>query len=164
MIRVLLSVVAFVSFIQTAHAGEPLGVWSVTRYYTPVEGQERYYNGWKQNAGTCKTANLYYAPYRGHYKGSYSAEACMQGQGDIFVTADGTDLRSQEPFTVAACPPKYLGRTMHIAEIGYVICRDTGGAIHGKKIDVWAGIGEEGYENIYRSKGGSLFVHLKNYD
>lgn len=161
MVRTLLVVVAFLSFIQTAHAGEPLGVWNVTRYYTPVEGQERYYNGWTRNVGRCNVANLYYAPYGGKYKGSYSAEACMQGQGDIFITADGTDLRTQEPFTVAACPVRYFGRTLHIAEIGYVVCKDTGGAIKGNRVDVWAGIGEEGYENIANGKGGDLFVHLK---
>jgi 3D (Asp-Asp-Asp) domain-containing protein len=161
MVRAILVVVAFLSFLPTAHAGESLGTWKVTRYYTPVEGQERYYNGWSKNVGECKTANLYYAPYGGKYKGSYSAEACMQGQGDIFTTADGTDLRSQEPFTVAACPRKYLGRTLHIAEIGYVVCRDTGGAIYGNRIDVWAGIGEEGYENIQKGAGGNLEVHLK---
>lgn len=161
MVRILLAVVAFLSFIQTAHAGESLGVWRVTRYYTPVEGQERYYNGWKQNTGICKTANLYYVPYGGKQKGSYSAEICMQSDGEAFYTADGTDLRTQEPLTVAACPRKYLGETLHIENIGYVVCRDTGGAIHGNRVDVWAGIGDEGYQRIQDTTGGLLSVHLK---
>lgn len=161
MVRTLLAVVAFLSFIHTAHAGEPLGVWNVTRYYTPVEGQERYYNGWKQNVGDCKTANLYYVPYGSKSKGNYSAELCMQSDGEPFHTADGTDLRTQQPLTVAACPRKYLGRTLHIEDIGYVVCRDIGGAIHGNRIDVWAGIGEEGYERIQNTTGGALFVYLK---
>lgn len=161
MVRTLLAVVAFLSLTPIAHAGIPLGTWKVTRYYTPVEGQDRYYNGWKQNVGDCNTKNLYYAPYGGRYKGSYTAEACMQGQGDIFITADGTDLRTQEPLTVAACDQRYLGRTLHIAEIGYVVCRDTGGGVYGNHVDVWAGIGDEGYENIQNGNGGALFVHLK---
>lgn len=161
MVRALLAVVAFSLFAPLAHAGQPLGVWNVTRYYTPVEGQEHYYNGWKRNVGNCKTANLYYAPYGGKHRGSYSAEICMQSDGEPFHTADGTDLRTQEPFTVAACPRKYLGRTLHIENIGYVVCRDTGGAIYGNRIDVWAGIGEEGYENIQNTTGGTLSVHLK---
>lgn len=146
---------------MSAHAGEPLGVWKVTRYYTPEPGQARYYNGWKQNPGQCATKNLYFAGYGGKRTGDYSAEACMQGQGDIFKTADGTDLRTQKPLTVAACPRGYLGRTLHIAKIGYVVCRDTGGAVHGKHVDVWAGIGNEGYEKIQTAPGGLLFVHLK---
>lgn len=161
MVRILLAVVAFSSFIQIASAGMSLGVWSVTRYYTPVEGQERYYNGWTQNVGICKTENLYYAPYGSRYKGNYSAEVCMQSDGEPFHTADGTDLRTQEPLTVAACPRKYLGETLHIENIGYVVCRDTGGAIYGNRIDVWAGIGEEGYERIKNVAAGALSVHLK---
>lgn len=161
MVRSSLIVAAFLLFIPSAYAGQDLGVWMVTRYYTPVPAQERYYNGWKQSEGSCKIANLYYAPYGGKYKGDYAAELCMQGQGDGFITADGTNLRTVKPFSIAACPREYLGETLHIAEIGYVKCRDTGGVIKGKKIDVWAGIGSEGYENIRSSPGGLLHVHQK---
>ncbi len=162
MIRTLLMVVAFLSITPIAHAGDYLGQWKVTRYYTPVEGQERYYNGWARNAGTCRIANLYYAPYGGKRAGSYTAELCMNGSGDAFTTADGTNLHDVKPFSVAACPKKYLGRTLHIAEIGYVKCIDTGGGVKADHVDVWAGIGAEGYENIEASKaGGFLSVHLK---
>ncbi len=143
-------------------AGEDLGDWSITRYYTPVPGQERYYNGWSQNYGKCATKNLYYIGYGDDkHTGDYEAEACMQGSGDIFITADGTNLRDSKPFTIAACPRMYLGQVLHVEQYGYVTCRDTGGAIKGRKIDVWAGIGNEGYENIYKTKGGLLQVHRK---
>lgn len=154
----------FLSCVPTAHAGTDLGIWHITRYYTPVEGQDQYYNGWKQNIGQCATKNLYYIPYKGKSKGSYTAEACMNGQGNIFLTADGTDLRTQKSATVAACPPKYLGRTLHVQDIGYIRCIDTGGAIHGKRIDLWAGIGDEGYEAIPTLPGGALRVHLKTHE
>ncbi len=104
----LLSVVALLLIPVTAHAGKPLGEWTVTRYYTPVPGQERYYNGWARNAGVCKVSNLYYAAPTSVRKGDYAAELCMQGSGDEFVTADGTDLHDAAPFTVAACPPQYM--------------------------------------------------------
>ena len=161
MIRTLLVVVALLWPPSIAYAGEALGQWKVTRYYTPVEGQERYYNGWARNAGTCKVSNLYYAPYGGVRKGSYTAEKCMQGSGDIFVTADGTDLHDVKPFTVAACPRSYLGKTLHIENIGYVRCADVGGGVKGNHVDVWAGVGNEGYENIQKAPGGLLSVHLK---
>lgn len=163
MLKIFASVVIGISLLlpQTVLAGVPLGRWKVTRYYTPVAGQDRYYNGWKKGRkGQCATVNLYFAPYNGERKGDYGAEKCMQGQGDVFVTADGTDVRTQEPFTIAACPPKFLGETLHIENIGYVTCRDTGGAIIGRKIDVWAGVGDEGYENIASGEGGDLFIHL----
>ncbi len=161
MVRLLLTVAAFLLFIPTAFAGKDLGKWTVTRYYTPIPGQERYYNGWRQNEGTCRTSNLYYAGYGAKRKGSYSAEACMNGSGDLFITADGTDLRTQEPLSVAACPKKYLGETLHIGMIGYVVCRDTGGGVNGNHVDVWAGIGDEGYENIRTAPSGLLPVSLK---
>ena len=146
----------------TAYAGTDLGLWKVTRYYTPVEGQQRYYNGWARNAGTCKVSNLYYAPYGGARVGNYTAELCMQGSGDYFTTADGTDLHYEEPMTIAACPRKYLGRTLFISEIGYVRCADVGGAVQGNHVDVWAGIGDEGYEKIQTAPGGLLQVFLKD--
>ncbi len=162
MFRLLFIVATFLTFIPLAHAGEDLGAWKVTRYYTPIEGQERYYNGWARNAGTCKTSNLYYAPYKGKRLGDYSAEACMQGSGDLFITADGTDLHDVTPFSVAACPRKYLGRTLHVADIGYVRCADVGGGVKGMHIDLWAGVGEEGYNNIATQQvKGLLPVHLK---
>lgn len=143
-------------------AGEDLGDWNITRYYTPVPGQERYYNGWSQNYGKCATKNLYYIGYNDtDYKGDYEAEACMQGQGDIFVTADGTNLKDSRPYSIAACPRNMLGQTLHIEGIGYVKCRDTGGAIKGRKIDIWTGIGMDGYNNIQKIPGGLLQVHKK---
>lgn len=162
MLRSLLAVVAFLGFIPIAHAGTDLGLWTVTRYYTPVEGQERYYNGWARNVGTCRISNLYYAPYGGARAGSFTAEQCMQGDGDGFTTADGTDLHDVSPLTIAACPRRYLGRTIFVSMIGYVRCADVGGAVRGNHVDVWAGIGDEGYETIQTAPSGLLQVFLKD--
>ena len=165
MLRALLTlVVAFLLLPETALAGQDLGVWKVTRYYSPLPDQERYYNGWKANPGVCKTSNLYYAPYGGKYAGSYSAELCMQSDGEPFFTADGTDVREEEPFAIGACARQYLGRTVHVENVGYVRCADTGGGVTGKHIDLWAGVGSQGYENIRTAPSGLLRVHLKPYE
>lgn len=147
--------------LPTAHAGEFLGEWKITRYYTPVLGQSHYLNGWKGGNKACATANMYWNGYNGKRGGDYSADLCMQSSGDPFITADGTDLRHVQPLTTAACPKTYLGRTLHIAQIGYVFCNDTGGSIKGKRIDLWTGIGDEGIERMQLSPGGVLSVHLK---
>ncbi len=161
MVRTLLCVVLFFILTPIAYAGDDLGNWIVTRYYTPVPGQEHYYNGWSKNEGVCKISNLYYIGHGAKRMGDYTAEMCMQGSGDIFKTADGTDLHYAVPFSVGACSKQYLGKTIFVSEIGYVKCADTGGGVHGNHVDVWAGIGEEGYENINTAPGGLLHVYLK---
>lgn len=131
------------------------GTWTVTRYYTPVEGQERYLNGWKVTGQGCSTKNLYYNPIGSPWKGSYTADICMQGQNDHFTTADGTNLAYAEPFTVLACPRDMLGRKFIVEgfeEYGVAVCRDTGGAIVGRKIDLWVGVGQEGIQNYIDSQ------------
>lgn len=133
-------------------------VMKVTRYYTPEEDQPRYYNEWKQNPGICAVSNLSYVGYGDRRTGSYSAEVCMNGQGNKYITADGTDLRFVGPLTVAACPREMLGQTLIIEKVGRVVCRDTGGSVVGNTIDLWAGLGEEGYETIHYAPGGNLRV------
>lgn len=143
-----------VEVVEPCYQRTDLGYWKITRYYVPEEGQEYYYNGWKNNVGMCSTKNLYYTPYRGRLKGNYYAELCMQSNyysgGDPYSTANGTDLRTIEPFTTAACPQWLLGQRIEIDGVGIVQCNDTGGGLAG--IDLFAGTGTQGYENIYHRK------------
>ena len=160
MLKAFIAPTILLAFIPAAHAGEYLGEWRITRYYTPVAGQAHYFNGWKGDDRTCKTANLYYIGAGSRDPGSYTADLCMQSSGDPFITADGTNLRHEEPGRVVACPRAYLGRTLHIENIGYVHCHDVGGAIKGKRLDVWTGIGEAGYDRMSTTPSGLLDVSL----
>ena len=115
-----------------------LGIWGISRYYTVVKGQSRYYNG------------------------SYASDFYINCQGDCLKTADGFDLSAAPAFSVIACPPTYaLGSRFCIDGIGEVTCHDRGGAIKGKRIDLWSGIGDEGLDNIYSGFGaGKHNVYL----
>jgi len=117
-----------------------LGTYGISRYYSPVEGQDMYY----------------YKTYAQDYK--------INCQGDCMVTADGYHLDKAKPFTVAACPPNMeFGTVLEIEGIGKVTCHDRGGAIKGKRIDLHAGVGMPGLENIMLMKnGGDRKVYLIN--
>lgn len=56
-----------------------------------------------------------------------------------------------------ACPPEYpLGSKFKmIDDAGYerlVHCYDRGGSIKGKRIDLFAGFGEDGYQNMRQNR------------
>lgn len=120
--------------LNLAEDASPIGTWRISRYYTPERGQDKYFHG------------------------SYEQDYYINCQGDCTITADGTDLTQEEPFTVVACP-RYesghlrleFGTKLYIEGIGEVVCHDTGGAIIGNRLDLWAGIGQEGLDNIYNN-------------
>ena len=125
-----------VSFIPTAKAlsfedpneleKKSIGTWKITRYYTPVKGQKRYFIG------------------------NFSRDFRINCSGDCLVTANGYRLAEQDEYKAVACPPSLkFGTRLHIDGIGEVVCQDRGGAIKGKRLDVWAGIGDRGLDNIY---------------
>lgn len=112
-------------------------IWNISRYYTPVPGQSHY------------------------YRKTYEEDFAVNCQGDCFITADGTDLRSKQPMTVAACPSTMpFGTRLEIEGIGIVTCHDRGGAIKGKRIDVWAGSGSNAVDLIRSTKGGPRKVRI----
>lgn len=122
-------------------------VWQVTRYYTPVENQQRY------------------------YRDSYEADFKVNCSGDCLVTADGYRLKPEDAFKVAACPKEYaFGTRFEIEGIGTVTCHDRGGAIKitktaqgeviERRLDVWAGVGGQGLTNILTTKGGPRKVRV----
>lgn len=103
--------------------------WVVTRYYTPIPGQKRYYHG------------------------SYAADFKINCQGDCLVTASNYRLSEKDAFKVAACPKEIkFGTIINLPHYGAVVCRDRGGAIKENRIDLWAGIGDEGLNNILGKK------------
>lgn len=107
-------------------------VWGISRYYTPIPGQAKYYR-----------------------PGGYEADFKVNCSGDCFKTADGTDLHEVKAFSIAACPPTMkMGTRLQIEGYGIVTCHDHGGAIKGKRIDIWAGIGDVGLQNIRNTTGG----------
>lgn len=115
-------------YLAPKNAKEYIGEWGVSRYYTPVKGQEKYYG----KAGT----------YEKDYK--------MNCQGDCLSTASGYMLAQKDEFKIVACPKNYeLGSKFEIEGLGIVTCEDRGGAIKGKRLDLWVGIGDRGLDNVY---------------
>jgi 3D (Asp-Asp-Asp) domain-containing protein len=129
----------FLSFVQIEP--EPIPVvkpvvstgnyWHISTYYTPVIGQEKYFNG------------------------SYEADFAVNCSGDCFVTASGHRLTDSDRLKAAACPSGYAFGTqikitlpedhpVHPSSEYVVTCRDRGGSIQGKRLDVWVGSGVEG--------------------
>ena len=75
----------------------------------------------------------------------------MNCGGDCLHTASGHLLTRDDTWKIVACPPEFkMGTKLHIEDVGDVVCRDRGGAIKKKRLDLWAGIGDEGLDNIYR--------------
>lgn len=173
----------------------PEDLWNITRYYTPVHGQERYYRTISDKDFIHKTleyglveklsGNEFWYSFAsgpipiGHsleeadawFKDrpeqrdgirkelEYMADFKVNCSGDCLVTADGYQLKPEDAFKVAACPPEMpFGTRLQIDGIGKVVCRDRGSAIKNRKIDVWAGIGDQGLQNIRTTKGGQLPV------
>lgn len=113
-------------------------IYSVSRYYTPIPGQLKY------------------------YRDTYEQDFKVNCSGDCFKTADGFDLHGAAPMTVAACPPEIpLGTKLHVEGIGDVTCHDHGGAIKNKRLDIWAGVGMDGLKNIATTRSGYLNVTFK---
>ena len=61
---------------------EFLGVYNISRYYTPIPNQTRYF-----------------------LKRTYEEDLKMNTSGDPYVTADGYRLSAKDTHKVIACPP-----------------------------------------------------------
>lgn len=85
----------------------PIGEYNLSRYYTVVPGQRRYYLG-----------------------RTFEEDFKINCQGNCFITADGYHLSQKDEYKVVACPPDIkLGTTLHIEGIGDTVCHDRGGSI-----------------------------------
>lgn len=125
------------SDVKTERKKEDLGKWRITRYYTPVKGQKRYFGG------------------------SYASDFYVNCSGDCLVTASGYTLKAEDAYKVMACPKTMpFGTKLWIENIGDVICEDRGGAIKGKRLDVWSGIGDTGLDNLYNRPETSGYLQV----
>lgn len=100
----------------------------LSRYYTPVRGQPEYYSG------------------------SYEEDYRVNCMGDCLSTASTKILKSTDAYAVLACPKEYPFGTKFIINEHEFTCWDRGGAIkkYGKvvRLDIWAGVGMAGLNNI----------------
>lgn len=105
--------------------------WYISMYYTPVKGQLSYFNG------------------------DYSGDYTMNCHGDCLVTASGYRLKEEDKYQVIACPPPIKFGTKIMIKLPSdhplypnkewtATCQDRGGAIKGKRLDLWSGIGVAG--------------------
>jgi len=134
----------------------PAALWDVSKYYTPVPGQKKYFWIFKDSQRSCE--KMRWVGYNSRAKGEYAADHCMNCSGNCFKPADtSVDLRMETPFRVGACPPEYpLGTRFNIEGFGVMKCVDRGGAIKGKRLDLWVGIGDEGVDNYVSSPSSGL--------
>lgn len=103
-----------------------LGKWHVSRYYTVIPNQKRYFQG--------KT---------------FEADFKMNCSWDCFVTASWYRLSEKDSMKIVACPKSlHLRSVLYIEGIGEVRCEDRWGSIKGKRLDLWMGIGDLGRERI----------------
>lgn len=109
---------------------ESIGSWRVSTYYSPHAGQTHYFNG------------------------SYAMELYVNTSGDIYTTASGYKLSDSDAGKVVACPPPYaLGTKFWTEEHGVLTCEDRGGAIKGKRLDLYQGVGQAGHDRIGQGSG-----------
>lgn len=126
------------TFEEKSQMWEYLGDWELTTYYSPEPDQANYFAG-----------------------GTYKEDFYMNCSNTCEHTADGTRLTNEHIYTAVACPRTLeLGTKLFINGLGEVVCRDRGGAIKGQRLDVWAGWGEMGLDNVYRFGNPTVAVYL----
>ena len=132
--------------------------FSVSRYYSPMPGQLKYYHeSYKKdveiNCGLYTQEQIDKFENQGRkVRGGILMD---DGTAGDCVHAASISLLGRKPMTVAACPKEYpIGTRIKLEGIGTVTCFDRGGAIKGNRIDIWTGFGTEGLRNIISTKGG----------
>lgn len=123
---------------------EPIGQYSISRYYSVMPDQRRYYL-WR----------------------TYHQDKEMNcWGGSCLDTASGYHLTNKDEFKIVACPKSFeFGTILHIEGVGDVTCQDRGGSIKNKRLDLWTGIGDKWLSNIFVShkKAGLKNVSLVKY-
>jgi 3D (Asp-Asp-Asp) domain-containing protein len=115
-------------------------VYNLSRYYTPVEWQDSYFNG------------------------SYEADFNMNCSWDCTITANGTKLTNDLVEKIASCPPTYpLWTKLRIEDWIEVTCVDRGWSIEGKRLDVWAWLGIDWLNNIKQNKVITWYRNIYKY-
>lgn len=99
--------------------------FSLSRYYTVVENQKRYYN-WR----------------------TYEQDFKMNCAWNCNITANWHILTDDDMYKSVACPKEYpLWTKIYLEWIGEVICNDRWWAINWNRIDMWCGIWDKALDN-----------------
>lgn len=120
---------------------EYLWNYSLSRYYTVVTDQKRYY-----------------------LNRTFEEDFKVNCQWNCFITADWHNLTDDQWWKVVACPPNIkLGSRLLIEWLGEVTCHDRGWAIKWNRLDIWMGVGDEWVNRLYAKPttyGGERQVYL----
>lgn len=112
---------------QPVPAKTLLGEYGISRYYTVVPNQTRYY-----------------------LNKTFENDFKMNCSWDCFITANGHKLTDNQWGRVVACPKDIkLGSRLLIDGIWEVTCHDRWWAIKNKRLDVWMWVGDAGVNRIY---------------
>lgn len=108
-----------------------IGTYKLSRYYTPVKWQSKYWNG------------------------NYQKEFSMNCQWNCRITANGHYLEEHEVWKVVACPKNIkLGTRLLMVYPRWwefeVTCHDRWWAIKGMRLDLRCWVGQEWYDNIFK--------------
>jgi len=117
------------------------GLWYVSTYYTPVRGQKSYVHG------------------------SYDNDYEINCLGNCLETADRHILTNSDIQKVVACPKGFpfgtkLKLTYPDNTTREVMCRDRGGAIKNKRLDLWVGIGNDGRNRVGQGSSREVKVEI----
>lgn len=119
---------------------KPLWVRKITQYYSPVPDQKTW------------------LPFEKWYEDSYKRQ--FNWYWDTTMPADWVRYTDADWLKVVACPWKErLGKKLYIAGFGFVTCRDTGGAIKGKRLDLYLGIWDNAVKRYNTLKGGMYDIY-----
>lgn len=103
--------------------------------------------------------SAYYSPLPGqnyYATGSYASEIVLNGGG--IITASGRYV-DEIPYAFVAAPPCFeFGEVIQVENLGYFKVLDRGGAIRGKRLDVWVGYGNEGLNTALNFGKKSFFI------
>ncbi|MBI95735.1 hypothetical protein CL656_01140 [bacterium] len=103
--------------------------------------------------------SAYYSPLPGqnyYATGSYASEIVLNGGG--IITASGRYV-DEIPYAFVAAPPCFeFGDVIQVENLGYFKVLDRGGAIKGKRLDVWVGYGNSGLRTALNFGKKTLFI------
>ena len=107
--------------------------FSLSRYYTVVEWQKRYYGG-----------------------RTYEEDFKINCQWDCLTTSNGHQLNDWEWWKVVACPKEYaLWTKFYVEWIGEVVCHDRGWKIIKQweivRLDLWMWVWDKWLDRIYNN-------------
>jgi 3D (Asp-Asp-Asp) domain-containing protein len=137
---------SFLKKIVKSDTNSLLWTYNITRYYSPVQGQSKYY-AWK----------------------TYEADVTMNcGKSNIgndwcLYPSDGIKLTKEDAGKVVACWSQFpKGTKFEIEGYGWVTCRDRGSAIVWKKLDLWMWIWQSWLNSIETTKRPAGDVTIKS--